>query len=601
MVVPMKKYAFLVFHKDYEAFLNDLQEQGVLHVIEREQQADDRIEEQLRLINRFQSAIKFLNARGQEPEESGQSADAQVVLQKIEELQREKEERHQALELLNKQYKVLSPWGDFEPEVIKELEDNGFNLRFYVMNKKAFDPTWQQTQPVEKVNEVGNLIYLVGFEHGDLTIDLPVDEVKAPDRPASSLKADIDAVEKRLEDIETEFDQYAQTAIPALEDAQLAVQEQSDYNQVLQHTKSTANDRLKILEGWVPDDKSQALEQHLNEKKIVYLSDTATEEDSVPILLKNNWFARLFEPIGNLFSLPKYYEIDLTPFFAPFFLLFFGFCLGDAGYGLLLLAGASVYKRKAKPDMKPLMTLVQWLGVGTVLFGIVSGTLFGINLIEADIPSIADIQGYFLDPDRLFTLSLILGVIQIIFGQVIKAFNLTRQKGFVYALSTVGWIFLMVGSIAYYALTSQGIVADSQQIILYVLLGISGVLILFFNNPKNILASIGGGLWDVYSTVTGIMGDLLSYIRLFALGLSSAILGLVINSIALTLIDIGPGIGHLLFIVLLLIGHAINLFIAALGSFVHPMRLTFVEFYKNAGFTGDGKAYKPFQKRAVSK
>jgi len=108
-----------------------------------------------------------------------------------------------------------------------------------------------------------------------------------------------------------------------------------------------------------------------------------------------------------------------------------------------------------------------------------------------------------------------------------------------------------------------------------------------------------GGLWDVYSMVTGVMGDLLSYIRLFALGVSSAILGYVFNDLAMQMSGDIPVLSQLIFVIILLVGHGLNIFMASLGAFVHPMRLTFVEFYKNAGFKGGGRSYNPFRNKEV--
>jgi V/A-type H+-transporting ATPase subunit I len=121
--------------------------------------------------------------------------------------------------------------------------------------------------------------------------------------------------------------------------------------------------------------------------------------------------------------------------------------------------------------------------------------------------------------------------------------------------------------------------------------------VLFFSDPSvNIFMRVGKGVWDIYSTVTGIFGDLLSYIRLFALGLSSAILGFVINDIGLQILGSSKILGPVFFVIFLVIGHTLNILISSLGSFVHPMRLTFVEFYKSAGFKGGGEEYKPFTK-----
>jgi V/A-type H+-transporting ATPase subunit I len=126
---------------------------------------------------------------------------------------------------------------------------------------------------------------------------------------------------------------------------------------------------------------------------------------------------------------------------------------------------------------------------------------------------------------------------------------------------------------------------------------VSGILILLVNNPKrNVLMNFGAGLWDVYVMATGLLGDLLSYLRLFALGVSSAILGMVFNSMAMNMKPDNIILGPIVMILILVFGHSITIFMSALGAFVHPIRLTFVEFYKNAGFTGGGKEYKPFEK-----
>jgi V/A-type H+-transporting ATPase subunit I len=181
----------------------------------------------------------------------------------------------------------------------------------------------------------------------------------------------------------------------------------------------------------------------------------------------------------------------------------------------------------------------------------------------------------------------------------IKAANQARMFGIRYAFSTIGWLILILGGGALYGLNSLAMLdTGTAKVSFFFVLGISSLGIYFFNDPKrNILVNFGAGLWDTYNMVTGILGDLLSYIRLFALGISSAILGLVFNQLAMEMRPDTPVVGQLVFIIILLIGHGINIFMSGLGSFVHPLRLTFVEFYKNAGYMGGGKKYNPFSKK----
>jgi len=202
-------------------------------------------------------------------------------------------------------------------------------------------------------------------------------------------------------------------------------------------------------------------------------------------------------------------------------------------------------------------------------------------------------QVYF-DNQQMFVLSLILGVIQILFGMFLKIFNRIRQFGFMHALSTIGWVILLLSVIMAVLLPN---VMPMGGTVHMAVLGASAILILFFNAPgKNPLLNLGLGLYDTYNMATGLLGDVLSYVRLFALGLSGGILASVFNSLALGLKPDNVVTGSLVFLIIFLFGHAMNIFMNVLGAIVHPMRLTFVEFYKNAEFTGGGKRYEPFKK-----
>ena len=210
----------------------------------------------------------------------------------------------------------------------------------------------------------------------------------------------------------------------------------------------------------------------------------------------------------------------------------------------------------------------------------------------------------------MFYLALLIGLLQIIFGMFIKVINLIIHKGFLASISTFGWIILIFSIVGLYLRDQTAvegfalgkIVLDFFKSMTFetqkygAIFGV--LLILFFNDLKvGIPLRIGKGLWELYG-ITGFFGDLLSYIRLFALGISSAILGTVVNALALSILDLDiPVLSQVLFIVFLIVGHTGNLMLAALGAFVHSLRLTFVEFYKNAGFVGGGKAYLPFSKK----
>jgi V/A-type H+-transporting ATPase subunit I len=245
--------------------------------------------------------------------------------------------------------------------------------------------------------------------------------------------------------------------------------------------------------------------------------------------------------------------------------------------------------------MKPILSLVQVLMASTFFCGMLTGTCFGFSLYEIDVPFLQRMkEAIALDNNDMFQLSLILGVIQIIFGMILKAVNQAIQVGFKYAIGTIGWILLLISTIVSVLIPAIGLGSTVHL----VLLGIAGLMIFLYNSPdKNIFVNIGLGLWDAYNMVTGLLGDVLSYVRLFALGLSGGILASVFNSLAKGMSPDNLIAGPIVMVLIFLIGHSINMFMNVLGAMVHPMRLTFVEFFKNSGYEGGGKAYKPFAKQ----
>ena len=431
--------------------------------------------------------------------------------------------------------------------------------------------------------------------------ELPgVEQVFPPRSSLNDVLNELKEVQGKSRQLHDELARIAATGKPLLKEFQNSLRDEWAEMNALQQTSDHVEGKVRIIEGFVPETRKKELDELLESKGIAYIAEEPDPESKSPILLKNNRFSKLYEVIGNLYDLPNSKELDLVPFFAPFYMLFFGFCMGDAGYGLLILLGCTFAKRKM-PEMKDIFTLAQFLGLSTIIFGILTGTFFGLSIFSYDIPALENFKKYLIDTDKLFVLALAMGVIQILFGMVVKVLNIKKQQGLTYALSTIGWLVLIIGSGALFGLKKVGVVADPLATTLqYVVLGIAGVLILVLNNPKrNPLINIGAGLWDVYGMSTGLLGDLLSYIRLFALGVSTAILGGVFNSLALNMKPDIPVLGPLVMILILLVGHGITLFMATLGAFVHPIRLTFVEFYKNAGFTGGGKPYTPFEQHTA--
>lgn len=604
MIVKMRKYAFLVYHKEYEQFLQKLRDNGVVHVVTSNAKVseDEKLSSIFEAHKRASLVLKELEKMDASP--ATDLISGPDIVANYYSAVKERDALLLKLEHLKKEITTVTPWGKFNPETISKLNDQGYFTHLFSCASRNFEAEWDKTYNLFHVNQIGSLFYFAVVSSSATAPDINADVIKMPEFNLEQL---LNKQSKLQEQIDAELLKIKQLGayVEPLARYKNELQQHLVFSEIVESGDKVANAKALILQGWVPDDKCADLEAFLNNEGVVYENRVPNFSEQVPILLKNNKFNKLFEMIGELYSMPKYSEMDLTPYFAPFYWLFFGFCLGDAGYGLLLLFGGFFMRNRVAKKLKNPLTLVGLLGISTILFGIIGGTFFGMNLYEMQFSVWGDVARHF-DPanggtkfninDHLFNLALLLGAIQILFGMFIKVANETKMYGVRYAFGTIGWLTLIVGGLGIYGLTQAGISSQIITILTWVVVAIGGAGALLFNNPeRNVLVNFGAGLWDAYNMATGLLGDLLSYIRLFALGISSAILGYVFNSLAVDLSPDLPVVHIIVMVLILLIGHGINLFMAALGSFVHPMRLTFVEFYKNSGFQGGGKKYQPFE------
>ena len=605
MITKMKKLTFLVYHKEYDAFLNNLRDLGVVHIAEKQQGMADNsaLQEKIRLSARLSATIKLLqNIKTEEKvtddSETVSASKGMQILDEVDELLNHKSSLQQQILAYEKELAVLEPWGDFSPESIAKLRDSGYDIGFYISTEANFNEDWIEAYNAMVINRVASKVYFITFTKTNQEIDLDVERIKLPDRSYGQTQELIQCNKEELLRQEETLQNIARKHIPSLLAARKELNGEIEFDQVVLNTEPAAGEKLMLLQGWLPASEEDPIVAYLNSQSVYYDIKKPAPEDNVPIQLNNKGLFAWFEPICKLYMLPKYNELDLTPFFAPFFMLFFGLCLGDSGYGLFLLLGVTLYRLLAKnigQTMKPILSLVQLLAASTFFCGMLTGTFFGANFYDLDWPFIQRMKhAIAMDNNDMFQLSLLLGVIQILFGMILKAVNQAIQFGFKYAVGTIGWIILLVSVGLAAVLPAVFPMGGTAHL---VILAIAGAMILFYNSPdKNIFINFGLGLWDSYNMVTGLLGDILSYVRLFALGLSGGILASVFNSLAVGMSPDNVIAGPIVMVLIFVIGHSINIFMNVLGAMVHPMRLTFVEFFKNSGYEGGGKEYKPFSK-----
>ncbi len=614
MIVKMRKYSFLIYHRQYSDFLEKIREAGVLHVKEKTEgiAENDALREKMQLASRINNAMQLMkNYKYPENIPSARNfteQDGVLALAEVESLQSKREAISQRISLLDREIDRMSVFGDYSFKQISELEQSGLYVRLFSCQLSRFKPEWETEYELFEIVKDGGSIYFALILREDIHPVIDAEPVHLNESNFSELKAEQDALREEIAAIEDRFVKMAPDAISSLKELMDANQGNIDWIKVNLYTTREAEEKVMVLEGFCPVPSEENLLKVLKQESVYFEATDPDVNEDIPVKLKNNSYSKLFEPITELFSLPNYGELDPTPFLAPFFMLFFGLCLGDGGYGLIVLAVATWLKPRSRDSMRGLLTLGQYLGGMTVIVGLVTGSFFGVALDQLEWKWLSGVKQLFLTESNygemlggynpMMLLAVVIGVIQILFGMIVRVMKVNKQHGFAHAASHLAWVILIVSGILYLGLPAAGVALEGVLLyVLYGVLGLSALVILFYNSPgKNIFSNVGSALWNTYNMATGLLGDTLSYIRLFALGLTGSILGGVFNTLAFDLTSgVDPFARWFLVLLILLVGHTINFGLCLIGAFVHPIRLTFVEFYKNTGFEGGGKAYKPFK------
>ena len=609
MIQPMNKYAFLVFHKDYEAFLEKLRTLGVLHVKEQKNAREvdalrailserAHITETLRSLRPYTTEERASSPNLPQNEEAGRTLIAEIEgeLHRLASL-------NETLTSLRAEADDVRPWGAFDVSALTRLEGAGYALSFFTIPLARFTEAFQSAHDVLPISEQSGKQYFVLLHHSADAPSLPdAEQVARPSRSVAELETLLESTEEERDHLIQSLTERAQHWLPELEAYDTFLENRFTFGSAQLQADRLMDERLLVLEGFVPASEAEQFEQSLEQAGYCYRQvEFDPEKERVPIQLKNNSFTKSFEFVTGLFSLPNYQEIDQTYLIAPFFMLFFGMCFGDAGYGLILFCVSTYFRLKSKDADTSLLALGQWLGGGAFVVGLLMGGIFGISL-----PWASD-KDYIFSQDNLMMVSILIGIIQVLLGKTIGAYKKGRQLGWKHSLAGYAWVLLLIALGLIYGLPKAEIVLPPA--VNYVLYGVAGLAVLvafFYNSPgKNPFVNLGSGLWTTYETASGLLGDSLSYIRLFAIGLTGGILGSVFNQLALSCVPAsGSGasvvsyvVGWIAALLILLFGHGINFGIAMIGAFVHPLRLTFVEYYKNSEFEGGGKPYTPFKKK----
>ena len=605
------KYSFLLLTSEKEGFLEQIQELGVVDITRSEKPVDQDSSKMLENASRIHKVLELLEGISYSNDPDADAIAKTTVeieddtVSFVEKSVARLNELTASYNSTERQMAALRPWGEYDKVSLDAIGDLGYAVRYYCVPAKSFDATWGEIHPLQVVEENGKNVWFVTVAPKNEPYSFPVDEIPAP---ASTYKVAADELAHLKQEIITCKASLlnAKDYIPAIKDAYNSNLVTLDRYLADAASEGVAEDHITLFTGFAPVEDDARMVEAFDKMGVLYVREEAVEADNPPIRLKNNWFARQFEVFTSMYGMPVYSEYDPTCIVAPFYLLFFAMCMGDAGYGIvLLLFGLALNKGWVKISMfEGLGNIISILGVGTAVIGAALGTFFGmpiLNLLGPESPA----RGYFeFVTGNIATpmgelpfqmlLALGIGIFHICLAMVIKAVGYTKRFGIKENIATWGWVLLIVGGLITLLLGVGHILSAGAMKWAIIVIGVlSALAIYIFNTPgRNPLMNVGSGLWDTYNMATGILGDVLSYIRLFALGLAGGMLGAAFNDLAL-MVKGDSVITWLPFVLILLFGHVLNVLMSALGSFVHPLRLTFVEYFKNAGYEGKGTKYNP--------
>ena len=614
MILPMKKLTLLVLDSQKKAALKTLRNFGAVH-IEKETASSDTLTELQNTYTRVQQAEALITESQPKKAEKAKSEPLTLnrndLLQAVDEILDLKDQEanmHAAINKLTGDIEAYGSWGDFDPEDIRSFEENSIYLTIGELSEKSYASLPETIKTIRLAGGKKTVRFAIVSETIDVPVDLPSDfnPLILPDMRLSAMHTERERLQKQLPSFKAKIGARTELLAPLKAEAKKLAKEIEFETvhagmEVIPLEKEPI--RLARLSGYILAEKQADFAGLAKANGWAFVSDDPAEEDAVPTAMRHNRFVQLLTPLTDfLGTVPGYREPDISLWFLLFFGIFFAMIFGDAGYGgiLVILSLIGIGKAKAKEQPAPLaMQMFLYLGVLTVIWGTATCNWFGISvdyipawLKNLSVPAISNATEESIRNANLMQFCFTLGLIQLTIGHIISIVRNIRSPQI---LGHVGSIAMLCGM--YVVVLSLVVSAERYQINQPVMVAIGGGFALnfiFSNYQTGIGQSIVDSLKNIITMFLGVVNvfaDIMSYIRLWAVGLAGSAISATVNQMA------GPALGSFLIflgVLLLFFGHGLNYIMNVLSVIVHGVRLNTLEFSNHVGLTWAGFKYEPF-------
>jgi len=603
MVEKMKMVYIVTSVSKKEEMLEALRGLGVLHLKEKKS-ADRESTERFSTLSKVLTTLKENTPKGQKPASELLSdtefekiyADAQKTIE-------HRADMVAKMGSASSEIDRILPWGDFSPEEVKELRSKGYDLHFYRLAKNEYQQAVaEEGLTVIRLADVDKMYTIATI--GTLPATIVGNEFNLPEKSIRGLQAEIDNCKEEIETCDRNLAEYSK--YEASFQAQLVKAQNAEIFSSAKATAEGDEDFVWIV-GYMPEVDEDAFKAKAQEEHWAWaIDDVAEDDDAIPTKMRYNKVTKLIEPLFDILGiLPGYREQDVSLWFLMFFMLFVAMIIGDAGYGVLILIAAIAMAVKTK-KMNNTIFLIFVLSIATIIWGAVTGTWFGMEsamnvpfLRALVIPNFANYPEYFgvtttAQQNTIMKFSFSIGAIQMTIGSILAIKKKIPEKNLSW-IPDLGWAIAVV---AMYLLSLYLVIGESINIVpVFGAVGVAFVLVVLFGGmspEKTFGQGLKAGLADaftVFLNTISCFGNVMSYIRLFAVGMASLAIAQSFNDIAAGFS--GPLV--IVGIIVVLIGHGLNIIMAFLSVIVHGVRLNVLEFSGQVGLEWTGIAYEPFK------